>query len=186
MKTYSTIGCCGIDCGLCPRFNSNGASACPGCCGKDFRDKHPSCGFVTCCVGKRGLETCADCSEFTCKRFDREGSGLDSFVTHRSVFPNLESIKFNGIDQFILQQRIRITVLETFLKGFDDGRSKSFYCLACALLPIEELNECRKFIDQIDESINVKEKSKMLRTYIQKIADALKIELKLNNKKNSA
>ena len=60
LKKYNTIGCCGIDCGLCPRFHTNGASACPGCCGKDFKEKHPSCGVVTCCVDKHKFETCAD------------------------------------------------------------------------------------------------------------------------------
>jgi len=121
LKKENTIGCCGIDCGLCPRFHTTAASACPGCCGKNFKDKHPSCGFVTCCVTKRGLEICAFCDEFPCSRFDKEGSGLDSFVTHKKVFPNLEFIKFNGIELFLDQQRIRMDVLYDFLKRFDEG-----------------------------------------------------------------
>jgi len=141
---------------------------------------------VTCCVNKKGLETCADCDEFPCKRFEKEGDGLDSFVTHRKVFTNLESIKFNGIEHFINQQRIRMSVLDDFLKRFDNGRSKSFYCLTCALLPIDALNVCRNFIGQIDDSADVKEKCKILKAYIQKMADELKIELKLNNKKHYA
>jgi len=130
------------------------------------------------------METCAECAEFPCNRFEKEGSGFDSFVTHRKVFPNLESIKFSGIEQFMIQQRIRMAVLEDFLHRFDDGRSKSFYCLACALLPIDILNDCRKYIDLIDETADVKEKCKILKTYIQEMADELKIELKLNNKKH--
>ena len=63
-KQYSTIGCCGIDCGLCPRFYTQGSSACPGCGGKDFAEKHPSCGYLTCCSVKRNLEVCAQCNEF--------------------------------------------------------------------------------------------------------------------------
>lgn len=137
---------------------------------------------MTCCVSKRGLETCADCAEFPCKRFEKEGSGLDSFVTHRKVFPNMESIKLSGIDNFMIQQRIRISVLDDFLKRFDDGRSKSFYCLACALLPIDILIDCRNYMSEIEESVDVKEKCKILRLYIQKIAVDLKIDLKLNHK----
>ena len=101
-------------------------------------------------------------------------------LKHRKVFTNLESIKFIGIEQFINQQRIRMDVLEGFLKRFDDGRSKSFYCLTSALLPIYTLNECSNYIDQIDNSVDVKKKCKILKAYIQKMADELKIEIKLN------
>lgn len=82
-----------------------------GCCGKDFEKKHPSCGVVTCCVNKRGLETCADCKEFPCHRFKTESAGYDSFVTHRKMFSNLENIKLNGAAVFKNQQRIRMDIL---------------------------------------------------------------------------
>jgi len=49
-KTYPTIACCGIDCGLCPRFYTAGASRCCGCGGKDFANVHPACGILSCCV----------------------------------------------------------------------------------------------------------------------------------------
>ena len=151
----------------------------------DFKDKHPTCGFVNCCVNKRGLETCADCAEFPCKRFDKEGSGLDSFVTHRKVFSNLDFVKLNGIELFMDKQRIRMDILTDLLNRYDDGRSKSFYCLACALLPIGKLNECRICIDSIDNSADVKDKCKKLKECILQIAEDLKIELKLNNKTNT-
>ena len=63
-KKYFTIGCCGIDCGLCPRFHTKGDSVCPGCGGLGFKEKHPSCGFLTCCVTKKGLEVCSDCPDY--------------------------------------------------------------------------------------------------------------------------
>ena len=89
-KEYNTIGCCGIDCGLCPRFYTKGDSVCPGCGGPDFKEKHPSCGYLTCCSIKKGLEVCSECDEYPCSRYDAEKKGLDSFVTHKKVFPNLE------------------------------------------------------------------------------------------------
>ncbi len=55
-RKYSTIGVCGLDCGLCPRYYTVGTSRCPGCCGPDFFNKHPSCSFITCCVKKKDLE----------------------------------------------------------------------------------------------------------------------------------
>jgi len=60
LKKYNTIGCCGIDCGLCPRFNAKGDSVCSGCGGINFKEKHPSYGFITYCVIKNGFEVCSD------------------------------------------------------------------------------------------------------------------------------
>jgi hypothetical protein len=57
LKKHETIAACGIDCGLCPRFYTKGNSACPGCGGLNFKEKHPSCGVLTCCVLKNGFET---------------------------------------------------------------------------------------------------------------------------------
>lgn len=183
MKKYNTIGCCGIDCGLCPRFHTKGDSVCPGCGGPDFKLKHPSCGFVSCCVIKKGLEVCSDCKEYPCNRFDSEKQGFDSFVTHKKVFSNLNEIKEKGVDTFIKQQSIRMKILCMFLAGYDDGRSKSFFCVSCALLPLDKLIETQEFISNISDSFNNKEKNKKLKEKLLKAADDLRIDLKLNNKK---
>ena len=85
LKKYETISACGIDCGLCPRFYTKGDSVCPGCGGVNFREKRGSCGVLTCCVIKKGFETCADCKEFPCRRFETVSCGSDSFVTHKKI-----------------------------------------------------------------------------------------------------
>lgn len=59
LKKYSSIGCCGIDYGLCPRFYTKDDSVYPGCGGLNFRDKHPACGVLTCCVTKDRLKVIA-------------------------------------------------------------------------------------------------------------------------------
>jgi hypothetical protein len=183
LKKYSTIGCCGIDCGLCPRFHAKGDSACPGCGGINFKDKHPSCGFVTCCVIKNGLEVCSSCKDYLCKRFDSETKGYDSFVTHKKVFVNLDSIRSNGIEYFIDQQKIRIKILTDFLDNYDDGRSKSFFCISCTLLPLNKLQETYSYICDLGNSLNLKEKNKQLKDKLQTIAESLDVDLKLNNKR---
>lgn len=140
-KKYPTIGCCGIDCGLCPRYYTDGPSRCPGCSGEGFELKHPSCSFITCCVKKHGLEVCAECGDFPCRKFDKETGERDSFVTHRKIIDNQRMIAEIGVDTFIERQRQRMTFLETALQRYDDGKSKGFFCLAAALLSIESLNE---------------------------------------------
>lgn len=182
-KNHETIGCCGIDCGLCPRFYTKGDSACPGCGGLNFQEKHPSCGFLTCCVAKNGLEVCSDCKEYPCKRFDSEKKGYDSFVTHKKVFANLDFIKEKGINLFIENQKIRMELLRDLLNRYDDGRSKSFYCTSCALLPLEILGKIQEFTNNLDTSMELKEKKRLIKNFTKKMADSLNIDLRLNNKK---
>jgi hypothetical protein len=180
LKKYSTLGCCGIDCGLCPRFHTKGDSACPGCGGLDFKDKHPSCGFLTCCVIKKGLEVCSDCKDYPCSRFDAERQGYDSFVTHRKIFDNIDCIKSIGIEKFIDQQKIRMNILNDLLTDFNDGRSKSFFCICSALLPLNILQQVQQ--DMISLSDTIGAKTKLLKEHFQTIAQDLGIELKLNHK----
>jgi hypothetical protein len=186
LKKYSTIGCCGIDCGLCPRFHTKGDSVCPGCGGPNFKEKHPSCGFLTCCVAKNGLEVCSDCKDYACRRFDSWRNGFDSFVTHRKIFENLDIVKNNGINYFTHSQKIRIDILKDFLARFDDGRSKSFFCISCALLPLDTLQEIRGFLMDVDDSMEIKTKSQRLKNILQKTAESLGIDLKLNVKKKTS
>lgn len=138
---HPTIGCCGIDCGLCPRFHTDGASRCPGCGAEGFESRHPSCGFLTCCVKKRGLEVCAPCQDFPCSRFAKENGERDSFVLHRRVMPNQSEIREIGLEAFLARRSQRMAFLETALARFNDGRSKSFYCIAAALISISSLKE---------------------------------------------
>jgi len=176
IKKYPTIGACGLDCGLCPRYYTQGPSRCPGCCGPDFFSKHPSCSFVTCCVKKKNLEVCTDCNEFPCLKFESEGeNSYDSFITHRKTVFNLNFIKENSIEKFIEQQKKRIKLLETMLNDYDEGRSKSFYCLATTLLTIESLE---KSLNNVEKSDDIKIRAKNLK----KILNEIGVELKLRKK----
>jgi hypothetical protein len=183
LKKYSTIACCGIDCGLCPRFHTKGNSACPGCGGLNFKEKHPSCGFLTCCVTKNGLEVCSDCKDYPCRRFEPERQGFDSFVTHKKMFTNLDFIKNNGMNCFLEQQKTRMNILADFLTDCDDGRSKNFFCISCALIPLDELQQIHRFMISLPCLSAVKEKNKMLKDRLQIQAKNLKLDLKLNNKR---
>lgn len=185
-KTYPTIGVCGLDCALCLRYYTAGTSRCPGCFGLDFAAKHPSCSFITCCVKKKNLEVCAQCLEFPCLKFEGAGKG-DSFLTYRKVMPNLEFIKKRGIEKFIERQKKRTGLLEEMLEDFDDGRSKSFYCLAATLLKIPDLEKalpCARQEIKINkvETEDIKAKAKILKKILNEIAFKEEIELKLRKR----
>ena len=152
LREYPTIGVCGLDCGLCPRYYTRGSSRCPGCVGPDFFNKHPSCSFITCCVKKKNLEVCAECPDFPCSKFksDEEYQQLkesSSYPSYKKVMPNLNFIKEHGIEKFIAQQKKRIRLLETMIDDFDDGRSKSFYCKSATLLDLGDIR------DSLDKTI---------------------------------
>ena len=79
-------------------------------------------------------------------------------MTHNKVFANLDYIKTNGIKIFIDNQNVRIEILNYLLTNFDDGRSKNFYCISCALLPVDKLQEVHSFAKTLNEKIEAKEK----------------------------
>ena len=187
LKTYPTIGCCGLDCGLCPRFYTVGHSRCPGCAGPNFFNKHPSCSFITCCVKKKNLEVCAECSDFPCSKFKSDEEyqqlqGSSSYPPNKKVMPNLNFIKKHGIEKFIKQQRSRIKSLETMIENFDDGRSRSFFCKAAALLDLTSLTSSldkatqKIKTDKIEQN-DVKQKAQILKKIINEIAFKEGVEL---------
>jgi hypothetical protein len=187
LKKYPTIGVCGLDCGLCPRYYTIGPSRCPGCGGPEFFNKHPSCSFITCCVKKNNLEVCAECPDFPCSKFksDEEYQQLkesSSYPSSKKIMPNLNFIKEYGIERFIEQQKKRIKLLETMIENFNDGRSRSFYCKATTLLDLKNLEySLNKAIQKI-KSDNVKPddtkiKAKILKDIINEIAFKDGVEL---------
>jgi hypothetical protein len=179
-KKYPTIGVCGLDCGLCPRYYTKGSSRCPGCGGPDFFNKHPSCSYITCCVKNKNLEVCAECSDFPCTKFKSEEEyqqlkESSSYPSSKRVIPNLYYIKENGIEKFIEQQQERIKLLETLLEHFDDGRSRSFFCSVTALLDLASIRRSLHKADRIIETEkikhnDVKNKAKILKTILDELA----------------
>ena len=186
VKSYPTLGCCGLDCGLCPRYYTVGSSRCPGCCGPDFFDKHPSCPFITCCVKKKKLEVCAECNEFPCSKL--EGlDACDSFITHGKALHNLNFIGEHSIEEFLKQHRKRIDLLEIMLGHFDEGRSKSFYCIATALLSITALEQSLRDSERRIKADKIrlddaKARARILRQFLNDSAAREGTELKLRKK----
>ncbi len=168
-KAHPTIGCCDIDCGLCPRLYTRGPSRCPGCGGEGFSEKHPACGFHSCCFKKRGFEVCAQCPDYPCSRFGRETGERDSFVLHRRVRANQALIKEQGLTAFLTQQERRMVFLQEALANFDDGRCTSYFCIAAALLTPASL----------EAALQRARAGKDIKVLLQECADKQGQELKL-------
>jgi len=170
MKKHDLIGSCGISCGLCPRFQSKAESRCLGC-GPDAHCSY--CPIFRCSVMKRNHETCAECSEFPCKRFDRWFDG-DSFVSHQKCLPNIQTIKKTGVKEFLKEQEERKKLLEIMLEMYNPGRCTSLYCLASALMSLGSLKKALKDIENVKE-----DKAKTFKRSIRERAEKEKITLEL-------
>jgi len=173
-------GCCGLYCGLCPRYQSTAASKCPGC---KILSLTISCKRYNCCVKKNCFETCAECQDFPCEKYDNFFD-WDSFVTHRVCLPNIQQIKHQGLTKWLRQQCKKRQALENLLANYNDGRSCSFYCMAAALMPMpliaKSVRQAQKTIaaEQIPAP-DIKSQAKILRATIQDLASKANTDLKL-------
>jgi hypothetical protein len=179
------IGCCGLYCGMCPRFQSTAPSRCPGC---HLGEQHSYCSVYRCCVERHGHHTCADCAEFPCERLERVlGVGLeaDSFISHRPAMPNLERIREVGLEAFLEEQKERRLLVETLLARYNEGRSMSFYCVAGALLPPQLIGEAIAELERGQtpaKDADLKAKAKSMKAALQERAGRAGIDLKLRRK----
>jgi len=182
-RAYPEFSACGLNCGLCPQYykHTNSAFRCPGCAGEGFSDAHPPCGILTCCQSKE-LEFCPDCDEYPCKRYDNADAG-DSFITHKNQFEDIEKARRISIEAYIAEQNEKIAILQKLLANFNDGRRKTFFCVAVNLLELEDL---KKIMQHIESDINpddpIKEKAKAATRLFQTVADEQNIAIKLRKK----
>lgn len=184
LKKYPIVGACGLNCGLCPRYYTDGPSRCPGCCGPDFWQKHPACGFITCCVKQKKLETCAQCADWVeCKKVARlleSAKYHDSVISYKPLEANYAAIKRYGIEEFGRLEEEKMGFLRHLIANYNDGRSKSFYCTSCQLIPLDKLKEALADAEtKMDEDTDIKERAGLARAAIGEIADSLGIDLKL-------
>ena len=78
------------------------------------------------------------------------------------------------------QENKKREFLRYLLANYDEGRSKSFYCISCQLLPLDSLRKAVSGAEtRIAEGTGIKDKAKAVRIAISNLADTLKIDLKL-------
>ncbi len=183
MESYSRknalFSLCGLNCCLCPRFNTDGSSKCPGCGGKDFSAQHPTCAVITCNKKNDNVEYCFECSQYSCKKY-KEESKTDSFISYKNVKNNFIEAK-NDIKKYINDLEKKHEYLADLIENYNDGRTKGFYCLAIDLFPVSELADIMKKIKMADKekSSDIKEKVKKIKELFNARAGELKIEITL-------
>jgi hypothetical protein len=179
-RDYPLFSLCGLNCGLCPHYQTKAESKCPGCGGEDFHIKHPTCAVVTCNIRHDQVEYCFQCTSFPCEKY-RNQSNTDSFITYRNVISDFEKVNKEGIDQYKIELNEKVKILEFLIDNYNDGRRKSFYCLAVNLLQLKDLKD---IIKEINEKISkqdaaIKNKIEQIIQLFESKAKNKNIELRL-------
>jgi hypothetical protein len=141
------------------------------------------CPFITCGIKKKGIEFCWDCAESrTCEKWEKHretGRKFDSFKCYQKLEDDIAFIKKRGIVEFDKVQKIREQLLSEMLEEFNEGRSKSYYCIVSTVLEIEELKRAMRKAKKKSYDLNVKERSTLLHSLLDEIAIKKKYCLKL-------
>jgi hypothetical protein len=181
---YPEIGICGLSCRLCPGYVMKTKSRCRGCKTK-WRLVGP-CSILHCAV-KRNIEFCNDCQESkTCEKWKRHrkmGKNYDSFKCYQKLEDDIVFIQRYGLAEFRKSQKIREKLLWKMLNNFNEGRSKSYYCLVVTILEVNEIEKALKEATNKSKGLNIKEKAKLLHSILDKIAQKKNYYLKLRQKK---
>jgi hypothetical protein len=182
---YAKIGVCGLSCRLCPMYNTEAESRCFGC--KSTARMIVGCPFITCAVKKKGVEFCWECNENkTCEKWKKHiaaGKTSDSFKCYQTLEKDISFIQTKGIDEFEKTQEKREKILKQMLREFNEGRSKSYYCIAATVLEIEEIKEALMRAKKESINLDVKGKSKVLHLIFDDIAGKKGYCLKLRGGK---
>lgn len=167
---------CGLDCLLCPMHLGQ---YCPGCGGGEGNQ---SCAIARCALEREVGELCTGCPRFPCEQYGQRMEH-DSFLPHSRMIRSLEQVRDLGLEAYLTQLEERRSILDRLLAGWNDGRRKSFYCLAVYLL---ELDSLRRAFDEIQGAVPadspVKEKAITAVSILKKAAEADGIALKLDKR----
>ena len=178
---YTEIGICGLSCRLCPRYHTESKSRCGGC-KSEFR-MSAGCPFITCAIKKKGIEFCWQCTENeTCEKWRKHrgfSKQVDSFICYQKLEDNIAFIQKNGVNEFEKLQKTRENLLKEMLQEFNEGRSKSYYCIAATVLEIEELKEALTKAKEDSIGLEIKSKSRILHSILDEIAERKSYYLKL-------
>lgn len=178
---YQEIGICGLSCRLCPHYHMNTDSRCLGC--KSDGRMIVGCPFITCAIKRKGLEFCWDCADSSfCERWKNHrnaGKKVDSFKCYQKLEDDIGFIHKRGIVEFEKIQKIREQLLREMLVEFNEGRSKSYYCIAATVLEIEDLELALAEAKQKSIGLDIKGKSRYLHSMLDDIARKKKYDLKL-------
>lgn len=166
------LSLCGLNCGLCP-MRLDGY--CGGC-----GNGNQSCAIARCSLEQGKLEYCCECGQYPCEKYQGCGD-FDSFITHRRQLEDMERAQKIGIAAYKREQTEKLRILERLLSDYNDGRRKTFFCVAVNLLELSELHEATERLSAAGD-LPLKERGRYAAEVFQEIAGRRNVELKLRKK----
>lgn len=154
---------------------------CPGCGGGPGNQP---CALARCSQNHGSIDYCFQCEEYPCRRY--EGiEFLDSFILHRNQVKDLEKAKKMGISAYHTELEEKTGILQNLLENYNDGRHKSFFCLAVNLLEFRYLKDIFSKIELESDAtdLSIKEKARAAERLFNEFAADHDLKLKLNKKK---
>ena len=110
------------------------------------------------------------------------GKEYDSFKCYQKLEDDISFIQKHGLAEFRKSQKVREKLLWKLLDGFNEGRSKSYFCLAATILDVGELKEALAEAVANSRGLGVKEKAKLEHSILDRIAEKKGYYLKLRKK----
>lgn len=157
-----------------------------------FLDKHclgcgngnQSCKIAKCSIERGNVEYCFECDNYPCEKYIGIDK-FDSFISHRNQLLDLEKARAMGISNYNEEQTSKMKILNILLANYNDGRKKTFYCVAVNVL---EFSVLENLMRQIEISNDFKElddlsKCKFVYTLFDNKSKELGIDFKLRRKK---
>ncbi|MEF9891825.1 MAG: DUF3795 domain-containing protein [Anaerorhabdus sp.] len=138
VRSNQYLSLCGLNCHLCLIYLGN---HCQGC-GRG----NQSCKIARCSILEGNLEYCFECEKYPCTTYDKIDD-FDSFITHRNQKDNLRKAQSEGIEKYNAEQKEKEKILDLLLKQYNDGRKKTFYCIAVNLLDMQILQSIMRSLE---------------------------------------
>ena len=172
------LSLCGLNCGLCTMHLDG---RCPGCGGGEGNQ---SCKIARCSLEHGKVPYCIDCGSYPCEKYQRFDDD-DSFITHQRRAADLKRLAETGEAAYNAEQREKSDILRYLLENFNDGRRKTFFCVAVNLLELPDLRDIVRQLNdgRLPPETPRKEKSIYAVKLFQQAAERQGVDLKLRKKK---
>jgi hypothetical protein len=153
---------------------------CPGCGGGEGNQ---GCAIAKCSLHHGGLEYCFRCGEYPCEKYDNT-EAFDSFITHRNQIKDMEKAQRIGMEQYHSDLGKKAEILRQLLANYNDGRHKSFFCIAANLLEVQDLKAVMEqiLLETCAGNLSMKEKAAIAERLFQSLAEQQSVVLKLHKK----
>ncbi len=175
-RTNLFFSLCGLNCKLC---SMHIGGYCPGCGGGGGNQ---SCAIAKCSLQHGKVEFCFLCPEYPCQRYESIEE-YDSFITHQRQLKDTIKAQEMGIEFYCEEQRQKAEILKMLLSDYNDGRRKTFYCIAVNLLPLQDIESVMKQVENTSfDKLTTKEKTQIIVSLFHDIALEQGLILRLRKK----